>query len=258
MRPTTVPTTIRPISLASVLGVFACTLAPILLGVYVAWPALLRHGVPFFVGYLICFQTLPFVFVLLLALYLYRKEGNRLTWRAFAQRMRLRIDARIVLFGLGLLVFALAAYVVLQPISRRLATLPWMAPPAWFGPDLNPLKSGPPGTFMGMALAGAAWAPLLYFVGWFFNIAGEELLFRGYLMPRMEMTFASKAWIVNAVCHWVWHVFWRWQLVALFPIVFLLPLVAQKTKSTVPGMIAHGTMNLIGVIVVLLTVLGLR
>ena len=77
-------------------------------------------------------------------------------------------------------------------------------------------------------------------------------------MPRMEMAFAGKAWIVNAACHWIWHVFWRWQLVALFPIVFLLPLVAQRTRSTMPGLIAHGLMNLIGVILVFLMVIGLR
>jgi membrane protease YdiL (CAAX protease family) len=249
---------IRPISLAAVLAIFASTLAPILLGVYVLLPFLLGHGVPFFVGYLVCFQSLPFVFVLWLALHLYRKEGNGLTWQAFTRRMGLDLNRKTVLAGLGLFVLALVTYVALQPVSRFLAAQPGLAPPAWFGPDLHPLKSGSPGTFMGMAVGGAFWAPVLYLLGWFFNIAGEELLFRGYLLPRMELKFAGKAWLVNAACWWVWHVFWRWQLIALAPVIFVLPWVAQRTRSTVPGIIGHGMVNLIGVILVALMVFGLR
>jgi membrane protease YdiL (CAAX protease family) len=249
---------LRPISLTAVLAIFASTLAPILVGVYVLMPILLRYGMPFLVAYLVCFQSIPFVFVLWLALHLYRKEGNRFVWSAFARRMRLEVNRKTVLAGLGLFVLALAAYALLQPASRFLAAQPWLAPPAWFGPDLHPLKPGAPGTFMGMAVAGAIWLPALYLVGWFFNIAGEELLFRGYLLPRMELRHARHAWLVHASCWWVWHVFWRWQLIALAPVIFALPWLAQKTRSTVPGIIAHGAVNLLGVVLVALMAFGLR
>lgn len=62
----------------------------------------------------------------------------------------------------------------------------------------------------------------------------------------------------DGVCWWVWHCFWRWQLIALAPFIFLVPLVCQKTKSTVPGMIAHGVMNFIAIIMITLTVFGLK
>jgi membrane protease YdiL (CAAX protease family) len=244
--------------MAGAATVFAGTLVPILLGVYVLLPVLLDHGVPFFVGYLVCFQTLPFAFVLWLALTLYRKEGNLMTWRSFRRRMRLDLHRETVLAGLAILVFAIVTYALLQPVSRRLAAHPWMAPPSWFGPDLHPLKQGSKGSFMGMAVGGAIWAPALYFVGWFLNIAGEELLFRGYLLPRMELRFAGRAWLVNASCWWLWHVFWRWQMVALAPVIFILPWIAQRTKSTVPGLIGHGAVNLVGVVLVTLLVFGLR
>jgi membrane protease YdiL (CAAX protease family) len=248
----------RPISNAGVLAIFAGTLAPILFGVYGVLPILLDHGVPFFVGYLVCFQTIPFAFVLGLALVLYYREGNRLRWRDFRQRMRLDARRATLLAGVGIFAWALVTYVLLQPVSRFLATQPWMAPPIWFGPDLHPLKQAAQGTFMGMPMKGVAWAPALYFLGWFFNIAGEELLFRGYLLPRMELRFARKAWLVNALCWWLWHVFWRWQLIALAPVIFVLPFWAQKTKSTVPGLIGHGAVNLVGVVWMMLLVLGLQ
>lgn len=249
---------LRPISFTSVLAIFAGTLVPILLGVYVLLPILVAHGVPFLLGYLVCFQSIPFVWVLWLAIHLYRKEGGPPSWRAFCRRMRLEISRKTIQAGLGLFILGLLAYILLQPISRTLASHPWMAPPAWFGPDLHPLKSGPPGTFMGTTVAGALWVPGLYLGGWFFNIAGEELLFRGYLLPRLECRYGGKAWLVNAACWWVWHVFWRWQLVALSPIILALPWLAQRTKSTVPGIIGHGAINLLGVILVTLIALGLR
>lgn len=43
--------------------------------------------------------------------------------------------------------------------------------------------------------------------------------------------------------------------IALMPIIFLLPFVSQKTRSTIPGIIAHGTMNVIAVILIMYNVL---
>jgi membrane protease YdiL (CAAX protease family) len=247
--------TVKPIRILSVFLVFLGTMIPILVGVYIVLPRLLALGLPFFVGYLLCFQTVPFVWVSVFAIILYRAEGNRLNWAVFKERMRLRANAAAIVGGILLLAVGLGAYLVLQPVTAFLAGLPLMAPPDWFGPDLHPLKHGAAGTFMGMPLAGLVWAPIVYFIGWFFNIAGEELLFRGYLMPRMELSFKNHAWLINGACWWLWHCFWRWQLVALLPIIFLLPLVCQKTKSTVPGMIAHGTMNFIAVAMITISAL---
>jgi membrane protease YdiL (CAAX protease family) len=245
---------VKPISLRSVVLVFLGTLVPILVGVYVVLPRLLASGVPFFVGYIVCFQTVPMLFILVLALVLYRSEGNPLSWKVFKERMRLRMNGKVVLAGIGLLIVGLAGYALLQPLVKVLAVIPLFAPPDWFAAGLHPLKGDAPGTFMGMPMAGVLWAPLVYLIGWFFNIAGEELLFRGYLLPRMEQTHGRIACLVNSTCWFVWHCFWRWQLVALIPIIFLLPLVAQKTRSTIPGMIAHGAMNLVAVIMIALIV----
>ncbi|HNX57868.1 MAG TPA: CPBP family intramembrane metalloprotease [Spirochaetota bacterium] len=246
---------VKPIRMRTVVLVFTATLIPILFGVYVVLPRLLEHGISFFAGYLICFQTTPFVLMFVLMLILYRIEGNRFVWSEFKTRMRLVVNRKAVITGLVLLAVSLVLYLSLQPVSKILASTSLMSPPDWFGPDLNPLKSGMPGTFMGTSMSGLVWAPVVYLIGWFFNIAGEELLFRGYLLPRMELSFGGRAWILNGICWLLWHCFWRWQMIALVPVTLLLPLAAQKAKSTVPGIIAHGVMNLAAVIMIMVLVI---
>ena len=246
---------IKPIKTKHVLIIFLVTLIPILIGVYLIIPSIMNKGVPFFIAYLICFQTIPFVFIFALALVLYKKEGNPMDWKSFKTRMRLKFNGKIFLAALILLVLGIASYLVLQAITALLSQTQLFSPPSWLGPDIHPLKVSNAGEFMGMALKGAWWAPLVYLIGWFFNIFGEELLFRGYLMPRMELSYGSKACLVNSACWWTWHMFWRWQLIALFPFIFFLPFIAQKTKSTVPGLVAHGTMNFIAIIKIVLTVI---
>ena len=93
--------TIKSISLTSVIWIFSATLIPILISVYVIWPSLVAIGIPFFVGYLICFQVTPFIFIFAYAIMLYKKEGNPMTWKAFKERMRLKCNGKILLSGIA-------------------------------------------------------------------------------------------------------------------------------------------------------------
>ena len=83
------------------------------------------------------------------------------------------------------------------------------------------------------------WAPMF-----FFNIVGEELFWRGYILPRQEQAFPRRAWFLNA-CLWaIFHVAFGWQLLlVLLPILFVQPYIAQRTRSTWPGIVIHGVLN---------------
>lgn len=84
-----------------------------------------------------------------------------------------------------------------------------------------------------------AWLPLF-----FFNIAGEELLWRGYLLPRQELVFGNKAWLLNGLLWVVFHIpFGLRIIIMVLPVFFALPWLAMKTKSTWPGIILHGLIN---------------
>jgi membrane protease YdiL (CAAX protease family) len=93
-----------------------------------------------------------------------------------------------------------------------------------------------------------AWLP--YF---FVNIVGEELLWRGYLLPRQATAVGQYAWILNG-CLWaIFHVGIGWRIaIVLLPIEFIVPYVVQKRKNTWAGIIIHGLYNGSGFVMVAL------
>ena len=88
------------------------------------------------------------------------------------------------------------------------------------------------------------------------NIFGEEFLWRGYVLPRQELTYGKNAWIVHGILWTLLHAFKWWQIPALLGGALALSFVAQRRKNTWPGIVAHFVTNGIGLLVVTLLVLG--
>ncbi len=128
-----------------------------------------------------------------------------------------------------------------------------------FYPDLfqhDYLPSFPMESFMGMTLKGN-WFAVLFWVMWLItNIGGEELLWRGYALPRMEVYFGSWAWLVNGLL-WnvVIHSFMSWSWITLLPISLVVPYLCQKTKSIWPGIFIHGLGNFLVFLVLIPSIL---
>ena len=98
---------------------------------------------------------------------------------------------------------------------------------------------------------GQFWLLLAWLPYFFFNIAGEELLWRGYLLPRQAEAVGSRAWVLNGVLWAVFHAAIGWRIaVILIPIEFIVPYVVQKRQNTWLGVIIHGLYNGSGFILV--------
>jgi membrane protease YdiL (CAAX protease family) len=79
------------------------------------------------------------------------------------------------------------------------------------------------------------------------NIFGEELWWRGYILPRQELQLGRYTWLVHGIL-WAWfHVFKWWTIPALMIVCLVAPFVAQKTKNTYPGIISHLIVNGLGI-----------
>ncbi len=95
------------------------------------------------------------------------------------------------------------------------------------------------------------WPPLF-----FFNIAGEELLWRGYILPHQEVRFGRHAWLVNGLFWGMFHAAFGWKMIVLLaPVLLILPFVVQKRGNTLVGIVIHGFINASGFIAT--TVFGL-
>lgn len=87
-----------------------------------------------------------------------------------------------------------------------------------------------------------AWLP--FFV---LNIVGEEFVWRGVALPRQDVAFGRRAWLVNGILWLLFHAAFPWQvLLTLVPITLLLPYVVQRRRSTWTGIVIHAGFGAMG------------
>jgi uncharacterized protein len=86
---------------------------------------------------------------------------------------------------------------------------------------------------------------------------GEELLFRGVLLPKMRGVFGRWDWVANAVLFGLYHVHMPWSLPSniLANLAYTWP--ARRFRSNWMAVIVHGVEGLIVLPIVLSVILGL-
>ena len=163
-------------------------------------------------------------------------EQGRLTWDGFADRFRLRrINAGDVVWSLGLLV-------VCGLLSAGIAGLWRFASHTWS--DFPEPQLSPPFIQMEPISQATYWVLLAWLPLFFFNIAGEELWWRGYILPRQEKEHCSGAWFVHGLGLSLFHLPLGVDLtVILLPFLFALPYVVQRRRNLWTGFIVHGILN---------------
>ena len=227
---------------------------------------LMRFGVPWateaglsqLVAFWVALYT-PCLLVGVMALVCYRKDGHPMNWPAFRRRMRLEsLSGKVWAIVLGTTVLCLfLENVVFASLPAFLAQFEVFAPPDWLNAPLNPLKEFDPAEFLGLALAGQWWVPVAYIPCLLINILGEELFWRGYLLPRQELRFGKWAWLVNGI-FWIvlFHLSMPWIWLAVIPSLVLVPLAAQRLQSTWAPIVIHGMGNLLFLPVLIWGVVG--
>lgn len=84
-----------------------------------------------------------------------------------------------------------------------------------------------------------AWLPF-----WLVNIIGEEILWRGLVLPRQEAAFGRWAWLVNGAAWLLFHLpFGPILLLTLAPTTFILPYVVQRRQNSWTGVVIHAGLN---------------
>ncbi len=209
-------------------------------------------------------HTVPMALLLTAAVVMFhRVEGYPLTWGAFRQRLRYpTLTWRAVLQGMGLFLLLLVGYGLLNAFSQLLITQGWLPLPQNLPALLDPrvtLSTAVLDTMVGGQISGNWAVIILYFIMLSFNIVGEELWWRGYLLPRQEVRYGRFAWVWHGLLWTAFHVFKWWDLIGLLPVCLAIAYVSQRTKNNWPAFLAHFLFNglgLLGMVTAVLTTNG--
>ena len=91
---------------------------------------------------------------------------------------------------------------------------------------------------------------------WVFNtVLGEELLFRGLLLPRMNKVFGRADWLANGVLFAAYHVHIPWAIPAILFDSFTLAYPTKRYRSAWIGIAIHSMQSIFLALIVLALVL---
>ena len=251
---------IKPMPFWMSLIFFGVPAAIIGVGFYWGIPFQVRKDIPFFWSYNL-FMGIPAFLMFVAAFVACRLEGHPFTWERIRSRLRLKpIKGKEWLWTAGLfLVFGIGPF-VLKFANRWLASTLLFTPPGFLPALLDPradtaLAMG--NDFWGVPLRGNWWVFGVQLIVLFFNIFGEELWWRGYVLPRQELAHRKWAWVVHGILWLLFHVHQRWNWIGMLPGALLIPFVASKLKNTTPAIIAHWANNGLLLVVIILGILGI-
>ncbi|MFC1879430.1 lysostaphin resistance A-like protein [Chloroflexota bacterium] len=254
-------------SLTKILGIWATAAVPVGILGWMIFPAVSPDVEidPFGAAVtrvLVITVGLIWLFVLSMII-VYREEGD-LRWNTIKRRLRLNTpcdpktgETR------GKLWLWLIPFILLYLISVMLINPPldglWVR--------LFPFLDAPPGFDPGdlleypivkEKLLGAWWfLGLWFFMSLFNTVLGEEFLFRGVLLPKMNGVFGKWDWVANGVLFALYHLNQPWAIPGYVVYAFSIALPAKRFRSTWMSIIVHSTANAFFAVVFLGYILGL-
>jgi len=208
-------------------------------------PHVVARGYPPQLAMLLCIAVVA-VPLLLLHLRLARKKEGLAGIRelnGYTQRLP---TGRLVAYSVGLVFVAFIAWGALQPVDQALTAhlLGWL--PDWYRvQDFSGYsRQAITITLIANLALNGVLAPLV-----------EEIYFRGYLLPRMEV-WGRWAFVANALLFSLYH-FWQ-PYIYVTLIVALLPMtwMVWKTKDLRLAILTHCLLNLIGALLTMAMLLG--
>lgn len=251
-------------TLGQILGIWLAAGAPMWLLAWVAYPAMSAGLPPVDTGLLrMKLLTIGLIWEFVLAMIiLYREEGS-VRWSAISRRFWLNHPVRAktgdVRKSLWWWILPLIVLVAFVEVGFRTALVnlwtsifPIFAEPkgydasALFTPELRAQWVG-------------AWELLaLFFVLALFNtFLGEEFLFRGVLLPKMEGVFGRWDWAANGVLFSLYHLHQPWGILATLPADLIFAYSGKHFRSNWFPIILHSGQSVFFLILILGLVLGL-
>ena len=239
-------------SRAGVLGVWAAAALPMAALAWVVAPLAARSldGPAPLARSLICSLAAGLIWQFVLVVILLRREQGTWRWQVVREALWLRAPrsprtgrrgGRLWLLLLPLLVLFAAEELV--PMAR---------PPA--GRHLPDFLDSAVGR--GLLEGSWLWVAVLATTMLFNTVLGEELLFRGWLLPRMQAAFGRADWAVNGVLFAIYHLHMPWVIPGALVDTLAISYPARRYRSALIGIAVHSAQSVVLLALVLALVLG--
>jgi membrane protease YdiL (CAAX protease family) len=255
-------------SLGKILGIWALAAVPMGILSWVVFPALAPDAEldPLGAGVVrIALLTIGLIWLFVLSLIIVQQEEGDLRWATIKRRLRLnaprdpktgktrrRVWLWVIPFVIGIAVWQM----LLAPSVNRLwvSIFPFFAEPAGYS-----MAAVFQSEEILNRLVGAWWFLGLYVVNTIFNtILGEEFLFRGVLLPKMEGVFGEWSWLANGLLFGFYHLHQPWGIVgSIVSGAFFYAFPSWRFRTTWMGVIVHSAQSVYLSFLILGVVLGL-
>jgi membrane protease YdiL (CAAX protease family) len=254
-------------SLAKILGIWALATVPMGVLGWLVFPMMAPDAASDPLGFgvtRLVLLALGLVWMFVLSMIIVRREEGNLRWATVKRRLRLNVPRdpatgeprrRLWLWVVPFLVAVAVVELVLNsPLGNAwVSVFPSLAEPSGYSFDAI-FRSQE----ILARLQGAWWFFALFVVQAAFNtMLGEEFLFRGVLLPRMEGVFGRGSWVANGVLFGLYHVHQPWGIPnsVLTGLLYAFP--AYRYRSTWMAIILHSAQSVYFAFLVLGVVLGL-
>jgi CAAX protease family protein len=242
---------VRQYSLAQVLAVWAAAAVPMGVLAWIVAPWLrdqLGGDEPLAQALLICL-TAGLIWQFVLVLILIRRELGGLQWPRVRDALWLRAprDPKTGRVG-GRVWLWVLLFVVLFAVEEALPGIP--------GPSVRDFSDFVDSDRGEDFFRGAwGWYAVVVVLAVFNTVLGEELLFRGLLLPRMRGVFGRGDFIANGALFAAYHLHTPWVIPTALLDIVVLAYPSRRFQSAWMGIIVHSAQSLVIIGVVLALVL---
>lgn len=255
----TITATLRPVSSEVVVpqysrrtigAVWAAAALPMAGLAWVVAPAFADGGGASLARALIVTLTIGLVWQFVLVAGLVRHEQGTLRWSTVREALWLRPpqDPRSGRVG-GRVWLVVVPLVVALAVREMLPGLPAVA-----GRDLGAFLETPAGKELFAGSWGWFAVAVVMFV--FNTVLGEELLFRGLLLPRMHGAFGDRDWVANGLLFAGYHLHVPWAIPGILLDTFILSWPSKRYRSAWLGIAVHSAQSVVLTLLLLSLVVG--
>jgi hypothetical protein len=245
-------------TLWQILGIWALVALPMALLIWVVLPIIIPYSPlhPGIIYWLLIIAGMVWQFVVSLVI-IYRELGT-LRWSAIRQRTWLQTprdprtdqpNLRLFWWVLPPLIFNALFGIVLAGYLD--------APMVWLFPALQQPQFTEMSQLAVPEFQGQWWLLGIVLVSHIFNyFLGEEFLWHGVLLPKMQGVFGKYDWVANAVLFGFYHLHKPWALPSVIVTNLAYSWPARRFRSNWMAIVVHGIEGLPGLVLTLALILG--